>query len=123
MHELSLAMALIDQVRDLAAREGATRVIRVAVSVGALAGVDREAFEFAFECATQESPAEGAELEYTAVPLTVRCRACGRDSAPDILYVRCGACGSADVEITGGRDFLLKSVDVDLDNESVVRDV
>ncbi len=118
MHELSLAMALMDQVRAIAAREGAARVTRVAVSVGALAGVDRDAFEFAFECAAEDGPARGAALEYTAVPLTVRCRACGRDSFPEALFVRCGSCGGADVEITGGRDFRLESLDVETDNES-----
>ena len=45
MHELSMAMELVAQVGEIARREGAARIARIEVSIGALSGVDSEAFD------------------------------------------------------------------------------
>ena len=48
MHEMSLAQALVDQVTELAEKDGCQKILSVDVSIGALSGVMRESLEFCF---------------------------------------------------------------------------
>jgi len=112
MHELSIAQSLIERVEELASREGAERVERVTVRVGALCGVDPEALGFVFPIAAEGTAAGGAQLTIERVPAAVRCRGCGRTCEPVFPFFLCGHCGSDDVEVTAGRELDLASVDV-----------
>ena len=112
MHELSLAMELVSQVERIVAGEGATRAVTVAVSIGALSGVEREAFEFAFPLAAAQTCLDGARLEIESVPVRAKCRDCGVDNAIDMPNLLCGSCGSCNLEITAGREFVIHSVEV-----------
>jgi len=49
MHELSLAQSLLDQLLDLAREHGASRITRVAVTIGPFSGVVRDSFAFGFD--------------------------------------------------------------------------
>ena len=112
MHELSLATQLVSQVESILRREGARRVVTVSVSIGELSGVERESFEFCFPLAARKTPVEGARLDVLEEPASVRCRGCGRTTRPDVPLILCMECGSGDVEILSGRDFILKSLEV-----------
>lgn len=61
MHELSIALSLVDLAREEAAKhEG--RVCALHLKIGALAGVVPEALEGSFEMASAETTLEGARL-------------------------------------------------------------
>lgn len=68
MHELGMATALVEQVEEIARREGAVRVVRIELVVGDESGVDREALEFVFPFAAERTAAEGATLAIEIVP-------------------------------------------------------
>ena len=64
MHELSIALSLIDAVCDELPRLGPNATIRsVRIRLGPQAGVVADALTFAFEVATADSPLAGARLE------------------------------------------------------------
>ncbi len=113
MHELSLAEALVEQLTEVANREGAQKIVSIDLELGAMSGVEREPFEFSFPIVARGTIAEGAELRFDEVPLRVSCRACGESTGPEYPYVVCEACGSNDVEVVGGKDFKVKSMEVD----------
>ena len=113
MHELSIALAIVEQVAPIAREHRARRVLSVTVSVGRLSGVDGDSLSLAFPLAAEDTVAAGARLVVEAVPARARCRACGREFEPDFVALVCEGCGSPDVEISGGRDLLLKSVEID----------
>lgn len=112
MHELSLAQALVDQVEQLRLRESAVAVLSVTVNIGALSGVEREAFEFAFPLAVEGTKLAGAALVVEETPVEVACEACGARTrpGPDLACLGCARCGSGRVRITAGRDFLIQEV-------------
>jgi len=112
MHELSLAQALVEQVEQIRVREHATAVTSITVNIGALSGVDREPFEFAFPLAIEGTPLAGASLAIEETPAEVTCGACGARSQPEVTRIRCEACGDTNVRITAGRDFLIQSVEL-----------
>jgi hydrogenase nickel incorporation protein HypA/HybF len=60
MHELGLAMEVVDIVTRRAAGQGVRRVV---VEIGALAAVQAEALTFSFQLASEGTSAAGAALE------------------------------------------------------------
>ena len=88
---------------------------RVELKVGHLRQVVPSALEFAFELVTQGTVAEGAELVMEEVPATVRCGACGAESNPAAFPLVCGVCGGFDVEVTGGEELLVDSLEIEDD--------
>lgn len=63
MHELSIALSLVDAVCDELPRLGGACVRSVHVRVGALSGVSADALTFAFDIAADASPIAGARIE------------------------------------------------------------
>ncbi|MBT8042682.1 MAG: hydrogenase maturation nickel metallochaperone HypA [Kiritimatiellales bacterium] len=114
MHELSLAQGLVEQLRQTAEAEGATRVTSVTVVIGNYSGVEPDAFEFAFPFATEGTLVDGAELIIDLLPVSVECRQCKTTSHPEPINLVCMKCGSDDVVLQGGREFLIRSVEIDV---------
>lgn len=108
MHELSITQSLLDAV---VGRTGERQVTGVRLQVGQLSGVLPDAMRFCFELVTDGTPLAGAELLIDEPEGRARCRGCGLDfTLPDLIPL-C-PCGSADVEITGGRELAVTSVEV-----------
>lgn len=113
MHELSLAESLIETIEDEARKQGFRRVRRVWLEVGALSGVDPEALRFGFEVATQHSCAAGAGLEILTAPGRAWCFACNRAVEIAEYYDGCPRCQGHQLQVTGGRQFQLKELEVE----------
>ena len=77
MHELSVAVSLIEAVSRQVELERCERVRTVFVRVGALSGIVREALAFAFDVAAEQTVVQGAVLEIEDVPVVVFCSQCG----------------------------------------------
>ena len=114
MHELSLAQGLVEQLEGTASNENAVRIERVTVVIGRYSGVERDAFEFAFPFAAEGTLSEKAELVIEELPVTIECRACKVQTNPEPTLLVCAACGSDNVELKGGREFLIKSVELEI---------
>lgn len=112
MHELSLAMSLVDEVEEILRKEGAAKVLSVSVSIGTLSGVEREPFEFCFPLAIENTALAGATLEITEVAAEIKCRECDTFTEPEVPFFICGKCGSSQVEIIKGREFMITSLEV-----------
>jgi hydrogenase nickel incorporation protein HypA/HybF len=61
MHELSVALSLVDIASEEGGRLGG-RVCAVHVKIGQLAGVAREALVFSYDIACQDTPIAGSRL-------------------------------------------------------------
>jgi hydrogenase nickel incorporation protein HypA/HybF len=108
MHELGLCEAIVQRVEE---RAGDRPVARVRVRVGRLHHVHPEAFEQSFTIAAAGGVAEDAVAELVLVPVRARCPACDAETEADELVVACSSCGSVDVELTGGDELLLESIE------------
>ncbi|MFJ5074404.1 hydrogenase maturation nickel metallochaperone HypA [Streptomyces sp. NPDC088553] len=111
MHEMSLAVAVVDQVETAAKDRGAVGVRSIELDVGELAGVVADALAFCFELACAGTVVEGAELITRTVPGTARCAACAEDWAvgmpPRLL---CPGCGAAADGLVSGRELQIRQV-------------
>lgn len=114
MHELSMAMALVEQMEKVAREQRASAVPKVTVTVGALSGVDPDALRGAFPLAAEDTVAAGAELVIEWVKAAVRCRVCGKTSQPEAPFIYCAGCRSTEVDIETGRELYITSIEVDV---------
>lgn len=113
MHEVSIAMSLVESVCERAEAEGADKINTVHVRIGAMAGVVRDSLLFAWDLATEGTPAAGAKLAIEHVPLEVFCTLCDATrviEGPAIL--ECPRCGALTPTIVRGRELQLISMEV-----------
>jgi hydrogenase nickel incorporation protein HypA/HybF len=108
MHELGLCASIVDAVEQ---RAGERQVARVRIRVGRLHHVHPEAFDQSFAVAAMGSVAEGAEAELVLVPVRCRCTSCGATIERDEMPSACPECSGVDLEITGGDELILESLE------------
>lgn len=113
MHEMSVALAVIDQVETAAAQtRDVTAVRSVRLRVGELAGVVPDSLAFCFELACAGTLLEGAELVTEPVPGRARCTPCAHEWAVGMPpRLTCPECGGAEVELLSGRELQIAEVD------------
>ena len=110
MHEVSIAESLIALIRrHLPAHQ---RLIRATVRIGPMHGVVPEAMEMAWNIASADAGWSGSRLRIVSPPWRLRCVACGRCWEPITVDEPC-VCGGTHVDILGGDEFQLDSIDVD----------
>lgn len=112
MHELSIALSLIEQIEHVAAQHpGAVRSAQI--RIGVLSGVDCEALRFAWEIARAGTPFASTTLEIESVPLRVRCPVCGSTHVAEMHSILCPRCVTPEQEILEGRELQLASLEID----------
>jgi hydrogenase nickel incorporation protein HypA/HybF len=112
MHELSIAVSLIEVATEEAERLG-VRVEALHLRLGALSGVVREALLFSFELAAEGTPLEGARLEIEEVPVVVFCPACHEERVlPSLQSFLCPVCGAPTPDVVRGRELELATMEV-----------
>ncbi len=114
MHELSIAEALLEQVRRHTPPGG--RVRRIKLRVGPLRGIEPEAMLVGWRAATAGTDCDSAELCMEMLPWTLCCPQCQRQWTSDELYVSCD-CGCCVPHPVGGNELDLMSMDVDVPDE------
>jgi len=114
VHELSIAVSLVEAVCDELPRLGAgARVDAVRLRVGPLAGVVKEALLFSFDVAADGSPLEGARLEIEETPVTAFCAVCQAVQVMAAAFrLRCPVCGAPTPDVEGGRELELVALEV-----------
>jgi len=112
MHELSIALSLIDMASEEAERLG-VRVEALHLRLGALSGVVREALLFSFDLAAEGTPIAGARLEIEDVPVVVFCPACnGERPLQSLQNFLCPVCGTPTPDVVHGRELELATMEV-----------
>jgi hydrogenase nickel incorporation protein HypA/HybF len=121
MHEMSVALAVVDQVAEAADRAGDVTAVRaVRLQVGELAGVVPDSLAFCFELACSGTLLDGAELVTEVVPGWARCTPCAHEWAVGMPpRLTCPACGGTRTELLAGRE--LQIVDVRWEDGSPAR--
>lgn len=113
MHEMSLALSIVDQTREAAAREGAVRILEVEIEVGCLAGVLADSLQFCLEAVGPTEGLPGTVFRITEVRAAGVCRVCAATFPADSYLVICPSCGSEDVSLNGGRELKIRSLTIE----------
>lgn len=114
MHELSVCLALMQEVERVAAEHGARRVERILLRVGPLSGVEPALLQHAFPLAAAGTVAEAARLEIETGPVIVHCSQCDRETEVPAGRLVCAACGDFRTRVIRGEELLLESLELDI---------
>ena len=114
MHELSIALSLIDAAREEAAKHQPAAVRTVHLRLGPLAGVEKEALLFSYGLAAEGTPLEGSRLIIEDAPVAVFCPVC-RDRRPvrSLQSFCCEACGTPATEVVQGRELEVVALEIE----------
>ncbi len=117
MHELSIAMGIVDAALDEAQRRG-VEVSAVHLRLGALSGVVKDALLFSYEVACQDTPLEGSQLFVEDVPVIVFCAQCQAErELPSVQLFACPECGAPTMDIRRGKELEVFALEVKEEEE------
>lgn len=111
MHEYSIVQALLERVEREARAHHATRVHRVCVSIGDLAGVEVGLLQTAYDTIRHRTLCHDAELDVHRVGARWECRSCGQ-AIPPGTPLRCTACG-APARLASGDEIMLDRIEME----------
>jgi hydrogenase nickel incorporation protein HypA/HybF len=112
MHEQSIVTYLLTEAVSNARKENAGKIISIKLTVGELTGIEKDSVIFYFGFLSKNTIAEGANLEFEYTKAQLRCREC------DIIFPKegsefiCPKCNKKVVEIVGGRELYIESMEV-----------
>jgi hydrogenase nickel incorporation protein HypA/HybF len=108
MHELGMCASIVEAIEKRAKER---EVAHVRVRVGRLHHVHPEAFEQSFSMAAMGTVAENAEAELIMIPVRERCGSCTTTWDSGELQEICPSCGSTDLQVLGGDELVLESIE------------
>jgi hydrogenase nickel incorporation protein HypA/HybF len=113
MHELSIALSILEIAEEEAQRHNGAQIAAVHIKLGLLSGVVKEALIVAYEMASQTCGAPDSRLVIQEVPITVYCPTC-QASQPivSVQSFRCCTCGTLGSKILSGRELEVTGVEI-----------
>ncbi len=113
MHELSIAMRLVESLEEELAKERDLTVTTVNLRIGALTGLVPEALEFSWEVASEESRLKGSKLCIETVDASGYCPECREErTISNLQSFRCPVCMSPIKQVTGGHELEILTLEV-----------
>lgn len=113
MHELSLVESMMTELDAFLEKEGRPRLVSIKVAMGRLSGVDPECFKFAYETVVEGTDKEKVKLLIEEIPFEILCGDCNTKTKTDIPFMKCGKCGSQNVNLISGREFMIREVELE----------
>ena len=122
MHELSMANGILEAVIEKAEENNANEVIEVVVEIGKLALINPEQIMFLLEVLIEDTVVSGAKFTIEEIPIEVDCPSCGYKGEVEndeldhyAPIVECPSCGSNNLNITNGKDCIVKNIIIEKD--------
>ena len=117
MHELSITQSILNISLQAAAQQNASHIREIRLRMGPFSGVVPECVQMYLDVLAKGTIAEGAAVEARMMPLKVLCRDCGRESEITRTHIACPFCGSLRLKTLSGKEFMVESLEVDVDGD------
>ncbi len=112
MHELSIAMSIVELAEEEAERRG-VQVEAVHLKLGALSGVVKDALLSCYEMACENTALQGSRLVVEDVPVVVFCPRCrAQRHLHSVQLFRCSECGTPSSEIVQGKELEVVALEI-----------
>jgi len=113
MHELSIAVSMVEQIIDESESRGGLQVEVVHLKLGVLSGVDKDALAFSYEIACEGTFLVGSRLQIESIPLLVYCETCKAERSPGSIHqIDCPQCHTPCQQILRGRELEVAALEV-----------
>jgi hydrogenase nickel incorporation protein HypA/HybF len=113
MHEMTIAMNIVDIVCQKATDEKAHKINSVELEIGDLSGIMIDSLKFCFEAACKNTIASGAELNINEIEAKAFCKSCKNEFKMESDFSPCPTCNDFNFEIVAGKEFSIKSFNID----------
>jgi hydrogenase nickel incorporation protein HypA/HybF len=114
MHELSIAMSMIDMASAEAALRGGVTVNAIHLRLGPLSGVVKEALLFSYEIACQGTSLEGSRLLIEEIPIEGFCSCCNAErAAVSAQMLSCVTCQTPMPQVLRGRELEVSALEIE----------
>jgi hydrogenase nickel incorporation protein HypA/HybF len=112
MHELSIAMSIVEMAQEEAERQSA-QVDAVHLDLGALSGVVKEALLFSYQVACDGTLLEGSRLVVKEIPVEVYCPICRTPKTLlSMQWFSCPDCGTPTPEVIHGKELMVTALEL-----------
>jgi hydrogenase nickel incorporation protein HypA/HybF len=102
VHELSIALSIVEGAEEEVARQGGGHVSSVYMKLGPLSGVVKDALLFSYDLACAGTCLEGSQLVIEEIPVRIDCSQCGAErDAISMQFLQCSECGGAGPVVRG----------------------
>lgn len=112
MHEMSIAVSIVDIVCSKAKEENAKKINSIQLEIGELSGIMIDALEFGFEAATKNTLADGAMLRIDKIQGKALCKNCDKHFYIKNEYTPCPSCNDFNIELLEGKELNIKSFNI-----------
>jgi len=113
MHELSIAISLVEAAEEEAQNRGVASVYAVHLKLGPLSGVEKDALLFSYDLVTEGTLLEGSKLIVEEMPVMIFCPSCGEPrpirSAQSFC---CAMCNTPAGEIVQGKELEVIALEI-----------
>jgi len=113
MHELSIAMSIVDIASKKAGPASAGSVCQVDLDIGTMSGIEYDSLEFALSVAVKDSRLEGTRFVINRIEALCECNSCTHLYAPGQDFGTCPECGNHDIAYIRGKELQIKSLLID----------
>jgi hydrogenase nickel incorporation protein HypA/HybF len=114
MHELSIAMSMVEMAAEEAARRGSVQVHAIHLKLGQLSGVVKDALLFSYDLACEGTTLEGSRLVIEEIPVVVYCPRCETERSLDSLQrFCCSVCGTPTSEVVRGKELEVVALELE----------
>ena len=113
MHELSIAISIVEMAEEEARRRGGTHVSAVHLKLGLLSGVVEEALRFSYGVSCEGTMLEGSELVIEETLVVVYCENCQAErSLSSIQAFFCPVCSTPAPRVISGQELELVAMEM-----------
>lgn len=110
MHELSIAMSIIEIVEEQAKIAGEQRVLEVELDIGTASGVVIDALRFSLEEAVNASILQNSNIRINEIPSAFKCLSCGFEFEPEDVISPCPKCGHLFSDVISGKELKIRKI-------------
>lgn len=113
MHELSIAISIIDQVLNIASENKSEAVKNVELEIGKISGVDIDSLEFVLNNIGKKNyQLKDCNYSFNIKEITKRCSECFCEYNVSDFSQSCTNCGSHLAQIIGGTELRILSITI-----------
>src|SRR6202050_85822 len=113
MHELSIAMSIVEMAQEESEQRGCFQISAVHLKLGALSGVVKEALLSSYEMACEDTCLAGSRLIFEDVPVIVFCPHCqAQRRLSSVQWFCCSECGTPTPEVVQGKELQVVALEI-----------
>ncbi|MBU2560437.1 hydrogenase maturation nickel metallochaperone HypA [archaeon] len=125
MHELGMAMEIVEVVIKSLEGRKVNGVKEVEIELGELHKISPEQMRQVFEMAAKDTIVEGAKLKVKIKKGKIRCQSCGysggvkvamKHDHDHIAHIHCPECEGVSIEILEGNDIDVRNITADVED-------